>query len=135
MDNNFNFDPMTGAPIRKSTDNYSTPAYGGDISPKHCRKPVYSKAKSITGMSIAIAGLAFSWLGIYFAIGGIIPLVLCIVGLALTKRPPFTKPAKICGIIGIVLTVIFMIVGVVFIFLIADGGFYVEDIFEDLLYY
>ena len=135
MDKNFNFDPMTGEPIRKPADNYSAPAYGSDISPDHYSKPVHSKAKSITGMSIAIAGLAFSWLGIYFAIGGVIPLVLCIVGLALTKRPPFTKPAKICGIIGIVLTVIFMIVGVVFLLLIADGGFYIEDIFEDLIYY
>lgn len=138
--NNYNFDPMTGEPINNGeAPLYEAPQYNNTYEAYDSRSinnaAPESKAKSITGMCLAIAGLAFSWLGIYFGIFGIIPLGLCIVGLCITKRPPFTKPAKICGIIGIILTAIFIIIGIVILALFADGGYYFGEILEEIMYF
>ena len=144
MDNNFNFDPMTGEPIVRNAapeqPQYQAPQYKQPIyqQPSY-QQPAYQqpvqdnsgKVASIVGMCLGIAGLVFSWFGISFFLG-FIPLGMCITGLILTKRPPFTKPAKICGIIGLVLTGIFMLIGLVAL---AEGEYLLEEMLEELYYW
>lgn len=98
---------------------YEAPKYeASQYVPPQYQAPVQqpqaqgSKAKGIVGMVLSICGLCLSWLGIYFGFFGIIPLGACIAGLILSKEPtPFAKAGKICGIIGTILSGIFMLVG------------------------
>ena len=88
---------------------YGAPQYGAPVQQPQAQG---SKAKGIVGMVLSISGLCLSWLGIYFGFFGIIPLGACIAGLILSKEPtPFAKAGKICGIIGTILSGIFMLVG------------------------
>ena len=88
---------------------YQAPQYGAPVQQPQAQG---SKAKGIVGMVLSISGLCLSWLGIYFGFFGIIPLGACIAGLILSKEPtPFAKAGKICGIIGTILSGIFMLVG------------------------
>ena len=76
--------------------------------------PNRNKGKSIVGMVLAIIGLCLCWMGLFYGYWGILPLVLCIVGMNLAKGvPAFARTGKICGIIGLVLSIIFMIIGFV----------------------
>ena len=96
---------------------YEAPQYQAPVQQPQAQG---SKAKGIVGMVLSISGLCLSWLGVYFGFFGIIPLGACIAGLILSKEPtPFAKAGKICGIIGTVLSGIFMLVG--FIMLLALG--------------
>ena len=136
-ENNYKFDPNTGEPIVKETVNeqpaeapqyeapqyeapqyqapqyeapqYQAPQYGAPVQQPQAQG---SKAKGIVGMVLSISGLCLSWLGVYFGFFGIIPLGACIAGLIISKEPtPFAKAGKICGIIGTILSGIFMLVG------------------------
>lgn len=136
-ENNYKFDPNTGEPIVKETVNehpaeapqyeapryeapqyqapqyeapqYGAPQYGAPVQQPQAQG---SKAKGIVGMVLSISGLCLSWLGVYFGFFGIIPLGACIAGLIISKEPtPFAKAGKICGIIGTILSGIFMLVG------------------------
>ena len=145
-ENNYKFDPNTGEPIVRETVNeqpaeaapaqeapqYEAPQYEApQYQAPQYEAPQYqapvqqpqaqgSRAKGIVGMVLSISGLCLSWLGVYFGFFGIIPLGACIAGLIISKEPtPFAKAGKICGIIGTILSGIFMLVG--FIMLLALG--------------
>ena len=136
-ENNYKFDPNTGEPIVKETVNehpaeapqyeapryeapqyqapqyeapqYGAPQYGAPVQQPQAQG---TKAKGIVGMVLSISGLCLSWLGVYFGFFGSIPLGACIAGLIISKEPtPFAKAGKICGIIGTILSGIFMLVG------------------------
>lgn len=69
------------------------------------------RAKSIVGMGLAIMGLVLCWMGLFVGFPGMISVALCVVGMILSKMPPFAKAAKICGVIGIILSAICSIIG------------------------
>ncbi|MFR9208211.1 MAG: hypothetical protein ACLVKR_07815 [Lachnospiraceae bacterium] len=84
-----------------------------------------SSGKGIAGLVLSICSIVFCWLGFYFCIPGLIPLAMAIVGIIIPKNiAPYDKPAKICGIIGLVLTIIWMIVGIFMIVGFANIGSY-----------
>ena len=144
MDNNYKFDPMTGEPIVKeaapaqpAAPQYeapqapAAPQYQQPVASEPAAQP--SKGKAIAGMAIAICGLCFSWLGVCACWPGIFPLVASIVGWQLAKGlMPFSKVGKICGIIGMILSIIFMVVGIfVLIGLFAADAY---GVFDDIAY-
>ena len=146
MDNNYKFDPMTGEPIVKETvsEQPAEPQYEAPAAPQYqqpaASEPVVnqpaaqpSKGKAIAGMAIAICGLCLSWLGVCACWPGIFPLVASIVGWQLAKGlMPFSKVGKICGIIGMILSIIFMVVGIfVLIGLFAADAY---GVFDDIAY-
>ena len=140
MDNNYKFNPETGEPIVNETASeqpvYTAPeqpienaAPQYDAAPQYqtpaepTPAPTTSKGKAIAGMIVAICGLCLSWLGISFCWPGIFSLAASIVGWQLSKGlAPFSKVGKICGIIGMILSILFMIIGLILVLVVASSG-------------
>lgn len=72
-------------------------------------------AKSVVGMSLAIAGLVLSWMGLCGGFPGFLSIAMSIIGLLLSKKQPFKKVSVICVIIGIVISAVCIIIGFVLI--------------------
>lgn len=69
------------------------------------------RGKSIVGMALAIMGLVLCWMGLVTGFPGMISVALCVVGILLSKLPPFDRITKIIGWLGIILSAVCSLIG------------------------
>ena len=102
---------------------YDAPQYAAPAQPAAAPAAENSRGKAIAGMVMSICSISLCWLGLYFGFFGAIPIVLSILGKKFSAGvPPFEKPGRICGTLGLIFSIIFAVIG--FILLIVGASMY-----------